>query len=524
VPANTRWIPARYYRYPYILDQPDRLMLNPSGNLGGTQLFDFPPNKFLVCVKTSHADHPVYSAMMRCLCGWWIASQFGLEWFMTYSQLYGIPQRIAYYEPGDDTVFQRLTSMMRNSGAATWGVYPRNTEVTIQSAAGGGGHMPQERLIEQADRSCDILLLGQTLTTDVHESGSRALGTVHKTVWGETKEAAAQYVANIISTQLVPGIVQYNFGELSELPVLTPIIDAPVDLFATAQAMKIIAGDMKLPVALRDMYDLFELSQPEPDEDLYEPVAPPAAPAPASPNGLFTHPGITTPEGQGKNREYGDGAPAGVNPSDKGLAASHASCGHSKVAAQQDENDQDGQDQGDQNRDDLVRALLLALLFLYGRGKVNQTMLRQRTDTLTISQLRVLSAKVQQLAQSSMAGTVLTPEQLPNLDELLTPAPAKAFEPQRSVEEGVQSESMARFYERNAQLIKGVHWHSVIDDRTTPQCRQLHDKEWSYPDLEPIGHEIPWPGFPPIWYNCRSTTTPILITRDKDVSDEGSSD
>ena len=34
VPQCTRWLPARYYRYPYVLDDADRLMLNPSGMLG----------------------------------------------------------------------------------------------------------------------------------------------------------------------------------------------------------------------------------------------------------------------------------------------------------------------------------------------------------------------------------------------------------------------------------------------------------------------------------------------------------
>jgi len=47
VPKYTKWIPARYYRYPYEMHAVDRLMLNPSGLLGSTQLIDFPPYQFL---------------------------------------------------------------------------------------------------------------------------------------------------------------------------------------------------------------------------------------------------------------------------------------------------------------------------------------------------------------------------------------------------------------------------------------------------------------------------------------------
>jgi phage gp29-like protein len=529
VPQCTRWIPARYFRYPYLMDDPDRLMLNPSGNLGGTQLFDFPPNKFLVCVKTSHANHPVFSAMMRCLTPWWAASRFGLEWMMTYSQLYGIPQRIAYYEPGDDLVAQQLISMLRNSGAATWGVYPTNTKIEVQGAAGGGGHMPQERLIEQADRVCDILLLGQTLTTDVHESGSRALGRVHQSVWNETKEAAATYVAKVINAQLIPGIIAYNYGEATELPSMRPVIDMPVDLFATAQAMKIIGVDMRVPISLRDVYDLFELSQPEPDEALYEPPAVPLAPNPLH---LFTHPGITTPEGMGKNREMGDGQPAGTQPMPS--VGGHR---HDHVTAQGE--DSEGQKR---KRDDLINKVLLALLLLYGRSGVEPESTRTKLEAFSPDQLEKLLRKSEKLSKTAVprqapsVGLIEAPtlEELPAHEEIakrgtlpslaeLLKVPAEPLPgPQRTLEESAQAHAVERYFERNSDLIDGVHWHSIMDDRTTQQCRELHDKQWSYPDMQPIGHGVPWPGYPPIFYNCRSSVVPILKPKDGNESPSNS--
>src|ERR1700747_2861395 len=281
VPQCTRWLPARYYRYPYVLDDVDRLMLNPSGMLGGTQLVDFPPYKFLVCIKQSHANHPVFTSPMRCMTAWWLASRFGLEWFMSYAQLFGIPQRIAYYQPGDTEVYQKLVQMMRSSATATWGVYPVNTKVEVLGTAGGGGAaMPQERLVEEADKVCDIMLLGQTLTTEVHESGgNRALGSVHRAVMDEVMTAAAKYAAKLITSQIVPGIVQYNFGDKAELPTLEPVVSTPVDLFNTAQALKIIGVDMKVPLLAKQVYERIEFTQPQEGDDVYEPPAAPAPPA-----------------------------------------------------------------------------------------------------------------------------------------------------------------------------------------------------------------------------------------------------
>jgi uncharacterized protein with gpF-like domain len=51
---------------------------------------------------------------------------------------------------------------------------------------------------------------------------------------------------------------------------------------------------------------------------------------------------------------------------------------------------------------------------------------------------------------------------------------------------------------------------SIVDDRTTPECLELDGKKWSYPDMDPIGHHIPFPGWPPIWYNCRSIVLPVI--------------
>jgi phage gp29-like protein len=318
VPQCTRWLPARYYRYPYVLDDVDRLMLNPSGALGGTQLFDFPPYKFLVCVKQSHANHPVFTAPMRCLTAWWIASRFGLEWFMTFAQLFGIPRRIAYYQPGDAAVYQQLRQMMTQSAAATWGIFPKGTQVEDQAAAGSAsGHLPQERLIDEADKVADIMILGQTLTTEVRESGgNRALGTVHRKVMDEVMEAAARYAAKLITNQVIPGIVQYNFGNLEELPTLEPVINTPVDLFNIAQSMAILfghgPGQLGIRVLNKELYERIEFSPPEDDDDVYEPPAEPPAAVPTLAPGAPFGQGVPQPNGQKPE-------PAGAPNGSKGL-------------------------------------------------------------------------------------------------------------------------------------------------------------------------------------------------------------
>ena len=78
----------------------------------------------------------------------------------------------------------------------------------------------------------------------------------------------------------------------------------------------------------------------------------------------------------------------------------------------------------------------------------------------------------------------------------------------------VQSEAQKKYYEQNDDIIKGIKWVSTLDSRTTPMCMALDGKTWKYDakskDYEPVGHTIPWPDYPPIHWNCRSTTVPVL--------------
>lgn len=54
-------------------------------------------------------------------------------------------------------------------------------------------------------------------------------------------------------------------------------------------------------------------------------------------------------------------------------------------------------------------------------------------------------------------------------------------------------------YQRNADLISGVRWVSVLDSRTTPVCQSRDGKVYE-PGKGPR---------PPAHWNCRSTTTPV---------------
>jgi SPP1 gp7 family putative phage head morphogenesis protein len=104
---------------------------------------------------------------------------------------------------------------------------------------------------------------------------------------------------------------------------------------------------------------------------------------------------------------------------------------------------------------------------------------------------------------------------LPTADDISEKlAAAQATTLARTAASTVQSEAQQAYYKNNGDIMKGVRWVSTLDSRTTPQCQALDGHSWQ-PDakgdnLVPVGHDIPFPGYPPIHWNCRSTTVPVL--------------
>ncbi len=275
VPKCTRKIPARFYGYGLAPDKPDQLMLNPLGNLAFTweSLAQFPDDKFLVGVFKGYSNHPTLSAMLRSLTPYWLAHKYGLKWFMTFCQMFGTPMRMAEYTPGDVTTFNSLCSMLEQMGYANWGVFPAGAKVELlESKSSIGSMLPQRVLTGDADEQCDIIILGQTLTSSVRQSGgNRALGQIHADTERKVLNGVADFVMSVINNQFIPAILMLNYGETSERPRIEGSMEEPTDELALAQRDKILFQEMRVPVAKDFMYPRHSIPEPSDEDELYVP-------------------------------------------------------------------------------------------------------------------------------------------------------------------------------------------------------------------------------------------------------------
>src|SRR5690606_9799365 len=105
-------------------------------------------------------------------------------------------------------------------------------------------------------------------------------------------EGYATLVAEVLNTQLIPAIIELNYGNRAELPY----IDVELPRLARDKEMterdKLLFVDMALPVSRQWLYERHKIPAPGEGDTLYEPptqvahassVPPPSTPTPASP-------------------------------------------------------------------------------------------------------------------------------------------------------------------------------------------------------------------------------------------------
>lgn len=253
-----------------------RLVLYPDASSNQAQ--DFPPHKFLIGIRRARRGHPSGGALLRALAWWWCAANFTAEWLLNFAQIFGQPLRWGTYPLGNDAAQKALASMLENMGSAAWGAGPEGSKVEfIEAKSTGSGNNPQERVLDRADTACDLLVLGQTLTTSQGERGSQALGEVHASVRADVIDAAASWLAEVLNEQLVPSIAAQNYGDPGEegrLPWYEPTRKMMRDQKVLAETIRILK-EAGLRIPIEWIYESMDIPRPEAaDEVLGETAAP----------------------------------------------------------------------------------------------------------------------------------------------------------------------------------------------------------------------------------------------------------
>lgn len=178
------------------------------------------PRKFVVHAPHSVTGHAQRGGLLRVTALAYLAKQLALKDWMIFAEVFGMPVRVAKYEPSASAEEKReLLAMLESLGSHAVGVFSRAVELQVVEANRGSSGPPYERLVEFLNREMSKAWLGQTLTTDITgQSGSVAASRVHERVRQDILADDVRKEGRTIRRDLLTPMARLRFGEGVPVP------------------------------------------------------------------------------------------------------------------------------------------------------------------------------------------------------------------------------------------------------------------------------------------------------------------
>nr|BDD46501.1 hypothetical protein 5 [bacterium] len=223
LPADIKAKPPEWFAF----DNENRLMLKTKENPTGEPLLH---RKFL-CPQFNPSYQNPYGERVLSRIFWNVTlKKGGLQFWIKFTEKYGMPFLVGKHPRGtsaDDT--ENLASLMENMIQDAIAVIPDDSTIEIQEAVKTSSCDIYERLIDKMNAEISKAILGQTLTTEIGNTGSYAASNTHMDVRKDITEADKRIVERTLN-QLIRWIYEYNFNERNNIPVFSMWEEEDVDL------------------------------------------------------------------------------------------------------------------------------------------------------------------------------------------------------------------------------------------------------------------------------------------------------
>jgi SPP1 gp7 family putative phage head morphogenesis protein len=174
--------------------------------------------------------------------------------FARYNEMFGIDMRVYEYEPTKPTARAEMEKQAKDQGSAAYIIIPKGGgQVTFPTSNKQSSAYAFDKFHAIMNEEITICVLGQTLTTSVGDSGSRALGDVQMSVEKAINLEDRLEVEMIVNYKLRPNILIPHGYELQNIK----------GKFKTADE---ISREKKLELWIK----LYESGAPIAEEDFYK--------------------------------------------------------------------------------------------------------------------------------------------------------------------------------------------------------------------------------------------------------------
>ncbi|MDX2199254.1 MAG: DUF935 family protein [Phycisphaerae bacterium] len=241
-------VAAPYGRLFASTDEPWRLRLKTEESATVGIALDEQPAKWLVHQPRTTPARPFAGGLLRASLMLYLAQNLSFKDWLIYSQIAGMPLRVAHFDQtASEEEQQKLLTLLKSLGTDAVAALSKNVDLKIVAAPRINDRLYQ-RLQEHCNTEVTILWLGQHLTTDIRQSGSRAAAEIHDRVREDLLIDDIADEALTIERDLLTPIVQARFGAGVPTPHFRRALSQAVDTRVLADTLATAVGKIGLRV------------------------------------------------------------------------------------------------------------------------------------------------------------------------------------------------------------------------------------------------------------------------------------
>ena len=257
----------------FVFDEEERLRLLTYQNMVDGEIL--PERKFTIFRNPSSNGSP-YGFGLGSILYWavWFKKN-AIKFWMIFADKFGSPTVVGKYPPGTSKDQQdKLLDALKVIQSQQAIKIPDNMLIELLEATRslGKGALFEVLCMFMNDEIAQVVQ-GQTLTSDIGDTGSYAASQTHGEVKAEHVKAVADLLCYSANTHEIPWLVDYNFPGVSEYPQLWIRTEPEKDLKALAERDRVLTKDIGVPAARKYFYDTYAIPEPQEGEELITPPA-----------------------------------------------------------------------------------------------------------------------------------------------------------------------------------------------------------------------------------------------------------
>jgi len=227
---------------------------------------DAQPFKWITHCPQPTPGRPFDGGLLRASSLLFLAQNLSFKDWLIYSQIAGMPVRVGRFEPGTPEEDKRkLLEMLKALGTDAVAILAKNMELQFVEAA-RGGDKPYQPIQDYCNTEITILWLGQHLTTDIRNTGSRAAAEIHDRVREDLLVDDMADEAETIRRDVLRPMTLARFGADTPTPRFRRALIQSVDTKVLADTLAVAVEKLGLRPSRRWAHRALGIPEPSAGE------------------------------------------------------------------------------------------------------------------------------------------------------------------------------------------------------------------------------------------------------------------